>query len=738
MVQFDNQYKQVKLKVVFYGPALGGKTTSLQHIHRVTDPQRRTKLYALATAADRTLFFDLLAIDLGRVRGYRLTLQLYTVPGQVQYNATRRAVLAGADGVVLVADSQRSQAQANVESLANLADNLRANGLDPKSIPTVLLYNKRDLPDVLPRVELERAINAAGNPAFEGVALTGQGVMEAFAAVTEATVRAVADRLGLSAQPEALERLVANVRSAMKPYLPQRGDPAAEAPVVLRSDVGASLQSSDELVAEAVRANMAMTESNTRLDRLTTELERRVTQLRLINEFGRLMSLAREPEEVTSSFLDRLLGDLRVGCGSLRLADDSGSLVEVLRRGLAVDPVLRPTGNGRSLAEVVAANRVPVLVRVDERDTGDTALSGWTDEISALGLAAGMAVPLVAQDRVLGLVTCYSDVARGSFEDSELDLAAVLATNAAAALANARSWRSLEQLNRNLEEMVAARTRDLELSLARTRSLAAELEERNAALEAANRQLRELETLKSDLLNRIAHELNTPVTSIQTAARILSRHDEVPPDKAVKFVEIITQESQRLADLIASALQAVVLGVPEGTAAAGAGDHRRPAQAGAGAAARRNGPAVARGPGQGRGRPRQRHRRRRAARVGGARDREERGRVQPGRRQRDDRRAAGAARRRHVRRGARRRHRRRHPGRRPAPRDRAVLAGRQRPDRQAARPRPRPRRRPPGGGEPRWCAGDRVVGGRQGDERGPVAAGGAAGGRVAGMPRVSR
>ena len=104
MVQFDNQYKQVKLKVVFYGPALGGKTTSLQHIHRVTDPQRRTKLYALATAADRTLFFDLLAIDLGRVRGYRLTLQLYTVPGQVQYNATRRAVLAGADGVVLVAD----------------------------------------------------------------------------------------------------------------------------------------------------------------------------------------------------------------------------------------------------------------------------------------------------------------------------------------------------------------------------------------------------------------------------------------------------------------------------------------------------------------------------------------------------------------------------------------------------------------------------------------------------------
>jgi hypothetical protein len=98
MVQFDNQYRQIKIKVVYYGPAVGGKTTCLQHIHRVIDPQRRTKLYSLNTAADRTLFFDLLSLNLGRIRDYRLALQLYTVPGQVQYDATRRTVLAGADG----------------------------------------------------------------------------------------------------------------------------------------------------------------------------------------------------------------------------------------------------------------------------------------------------------------------------------------------------------------------------------------------------------------------------------------------------------------------------------------------------------------------------------------------------------------------------------------------------------------------------------------------------------------
>jgi len=387
--------------------------------------------------------------------------------------------------------------------------------------------------------------------------------MEAFAAITEATVTSVADRLGLSAQPDALNRLVASVRTAVKPFLPRADAPAIDAPVVIRPDAGSSLQTPDDLVAEAVRANMAMTEANTRLDRLSAELARRVSQLRVINEFGRQMSLAREPEEITSAVLDRLLGELRVACGSLLLADERGTLVEVLRRGLAVDPALRHAGDGRSLAEVVAGNRVPVVVRTDERESADGSLSGWADEIGALGLVSGMAIPLIAQDRALGLVTCYSDAARGAFEDEELDLAAVLAANAAVALANARAWRSLEQLNRSLEDAVAARTGELAQALAQARSLATQLEDRNLALEAANRQLRELETLKGDLLSRIAHELNTPVTAIQTAARILARADEVPPERSAKFVEIITQESGRLAELIASALQALVLGVPE-------------------------------------------------------------------------------------------------------------------------------------------------------------------------------
>jgi signal transduction histidine kinase/signal recognition particle receptor subunit beta len=563
MVQFDNQFKQVKLKVVYYGPALGGKTTCLQHIHRVTDPQRRTKLYALSTAADRTLFFDLLALDLGRVRGYRLTLQLFTVPGQVQYNATRRAVLAGADAVVFVADSQSSQADANRESLANLSENLRVNGLDPDTIPLILLYNKRDLEGALPRGELDAALNRRSSQAFETVATTGAGVMEGFAAITEAAVRSVAERLGLAAQPEALARIVENVNAALEPFVSASGGPPPDAPVVIRPESPSGLLGSDELVGEAVRANIAMTDLNTRLDRLSADLERRVRQLRAIDEFGRAMSLAREPEAIATSALDGLLAVFGVNCGSLLLLDGQGQFQEVLRRGLVNDPVLQPAGEGGSAAALIVAARRAVSGRVDERGSDPIMASRWLDETNGLGFLAALAAPLVAQDRPMGLVTCYADARRGAFEEEDLEVASVLAGNAAVALANARAWRGLEQLNRSLEDTVAARTSEVEGALHKARNLAEQLEDRNVTLESANRQLREIETLKGDLLNRIAHEFNTPVTAIQTAARILARHEEVPPERIGKFAEIIMQEAGRLAELITSALQAVVLGVPE-------------------------------------------------------------------------------------------------------------------------------------------------------------------------------
>ncbi len=567
MVQFDNQYRQVKLKVVYYGPGLGGKTTCLQYIHRATDPQRRTKLYALNTASDRTLFFDLLSLDLGRIRGYRVMLQLYTVPGQVQYNATRRAVLSGADGVVFVVDSQRSMMEANLESLANLAENLKINGLDPERLPLVFQYNKRDLPEVVPLAELDRAFNTRKCPAFEAVATQGSGVLEGFAAIAEATVVAVADRLGLGGQKEVLQRLVAGVRSALQPLLPSTPQASVDSTVVIRPASHSESLKEEELISEAVRANLAMTDVTARLDSVSKELERRVANLRSINEFSHIMSLAREPEEVTSAFFERLHAELKVTSGVLLIEASDGQLLEVLRRGLSSDPLSRQDASGRSPAGLLLAAQQPYATRLDELEPAQLVAAPWLEEVRALGFVAMLAVPLLAQGRPLGLVTAYADQAKGGFDDEELELATVMAGSAAVSLANARAWRALEQAKVALEGAVAERTRDLAASLENARSLAEQLEDRNLALEAANKQLRDLEGLKGDLLNRVARELNTPVTAIQTAARILSRYNEVPAEKAAKFVEIITQESGRLADLIASALQAAALGVPEGQAA---------------------------------------------------------------------------------------------------------------------------------------------------------------------------
>jgi signal transduction histidine kinase/signal recognition particle receptor subunit beta len=574
MVQFDNQYKQVKLKVVYYGPALGGKTTCLQHIHRITDPQKRSKLYTLNTASDRTLFFDLLSLDLGRVRGYRVTLQLYTVPGQVQYNATRRAVLAGADGVVFVADSQVSQQKANLESLDNLGENLRANGLDPETIPVVLLLNKRDLPDPVTRAKMEKDLNRGGWSTFETVATSGRGVVESFAKIAEGAVISVADRLGLSQQTEALGKLVASVQTALRPFMPaspeqaQRLPAPAEPPVVLRPAAGEVGEAFDEehLLGEAVRANVAMTDLNVRLDTLTRDLERRAGELRAINEFGRLMSLAREPEDVTGGIVDRLLSDLGVGAGCLLLLNGDGRLVEVLKRGLDDDPLLLPDITGNAAALTILSRRQPFLVRLDEIELDPTVGGQWVDEMQRRGLVSALALPMIAQDTSLGVVTCYADATHGPFEESDLELAGVLAANAAVALANARSWRALEQVNQGLEQVVSARTGELREALAKTEELAQQLEGRNVELEFANEKLSDLERLKGDLLSRIAHELNTPVTAIQTAARILSRYDSMPMEKVEKFVTIIADEANSLGELIASALQAVVLGQSRGRA----------------------------------------------------------------------------------------------------------------------------------------------------------------------------
>src|ERR687885_1615756 len=168
--------REINCKIVYYGPGLGGKTTNLEHVYSKVQPDTRGKLISLATETERTLFFDFLPIDLGEVRGFKTRFHLYTVPGQVFYDASRKLILKGVDGVVFVADSQMERMEANVESLENLRTNLAEQGYDLDKIPYVIQYNKRDLPNAASMDELRGLLNPRRVLEFEAVAPKGEGV----------------------------------------------------------------------------------------------------------------------------------------------------------------------------------------------------------------------------------------------------------------------------------------------------------------------------------------------------------------------------------------------------------------------------------------------------------------------------------------------------------------------------------------------------------------------------------
>ncbi len=188
MSSINHHTREINVKMVYYGPGLGGKTTSLQFIHRTLPDSNRGEMVSLATSVDRTLFFDFLPVKLTEIRGFTIRMSLYTVPGQVHYNATRKLVLQGADGVVFVADSQPARRIANIESLQNLEENLRGQGMNPETVPLVLQYNKRDLQEIMSVETMDKDLRLREVPRLETCALDGRGIFTGLKAITRAVL----------------------------------------------------------------------------------------------------------------------------------------------------------------------------------------------------------------------------------------------------------------------------------------------------------------------------------------------------------------------------------------------------------------------------------------------------------------------------------------------------------------------------------------------------------------------
>jgi PAS domain S-box-containing protein len=292
MVQFNTRANEILLKLVYYGPGLSGKTTNLRALHAMCKESNRGEMFSVNTQEDRTLFFDLLPINLGYIYGNSIHLQIYTVPGQVQYDASRRVVLGGADGVVFVADSSEAQMQENVDSLSNLYHNLNANRLNIKQIPFVIQYNKRDLPDAMPVGVMNRRLNFRSVPYFESVASRGEGVLDTFLAITRETVGSTFKKYHLDKKvkdfDEMLNLIEANVRANMQEIPPPSREIPQPDEQVLRHNLSVAdlepgkVADAQDLLEDALKSNMETARLYTELKAVKDSLEKKNDELRQI------------------------------------------------------------------------------------------------------------------------------------------------------------------------------------------------------------------------------------------------------------------------------------------------------------------------------------------------------------------------------------------------------------------------------------------------------------------------
>jgi len=331
MVFYNASTRELTAKIVYYGPGLGGKTTNLQVLHRRLEPGTAGDLLALSTDTDRTIYFDLLPVELGDIKGYTIRFQLATVPGQTAFNETRKVVLQGADGIVFVADSQWTMLPKNLESWQSLRENLAANGIPFENLPVVIQYNKRDLPDILSVDAMEEALGFSAYPHVEAVAREGQGVTETFKLISKLTFLDLLKRLQgrQPAEVRSAPPLAGEVRDSRPPLTlvpPEPEEPAADAPpgpASAETDLEPPFAEAEE--APAGVSGLA------RLEGRVQALE--AIEARIAAMFGAREEADRASAEATRRLEDRLAAiEQRVDSESSRSARVEESLVEELGR----------------------------------------------------------------------------------------------------------------------------------------------------------------------------------------------------------------------------------------------------------------------------------------------------------------------------------------------------------------------------------------------------------------------
>ena len=428
MVQFNTRANEILLKLVYYGPGLSGKTTNLQSLHAMCSDTQRGEMFSVNTQEDRTLFFDLLPINLGYIYGNAIHLQIYTVPGQVQYDASRRVVLGGADGVVFVADSSEDKMQDNVDSLSNLYHNLNANRLNIKQIPFVLQYNKRDLPDAMAVGVMNRRLNFRSVPYFESVANRGTGVLDTFLSITRETVGYTFKKYHLDKKikdfDEMLNLIESNVRTSMRELPPPQESPSTpsiETTVLRHSNVSVAdlvpgkVADAQDLLEDALKSNMETARLYSELKQVKDTLEKKNEEM---SQLYTQLDRANQDNLKTRRYLEGLVQN--IGEAVISYSQDG----KILTWNMAAERIFgysRPEIVGRSMAQLTPDSLLGELDQIAQQVArGQVVRDMATTRLRKGGVAFPASITCApvrgSDDRVLA----YSALVRDMTEQREL------------------------------------------------------------------------------------------------------------------------------------------------------------------------------------------------------------------------------------------------------------------------------------------------------------------------------